>query len=190
MRLCRDFLVRELMLNATVELVGAAPASEAAGQVVALRPDVLLLDAEAAGARQLPMGLKAYLPDLRVIACGVSGKEQDRLAWLKAGVSECIREDSSIEKIVTAACRASRGEIVCPPALLKLLPPEHAEAASGQDLVALHAGTLTERERQVLNLAGADLPKKEIARQLGLHPGTVKNYVHRILRKLGAPDQG
>jgi DNA-binding NarL/FixJ family response regulator len=186
MRLYRDFIVRELVLDATVELVGAAPAAEAAAQVVALRPDVLLLDTEAAGARQLPMGLRAYLPELRVVACGVSGKPQDQLAWLKAGVAECVREDSPLEKIVTAACRAWRDEILCPPALLALLPGGGAQVA-GQGFVALRTAGLTARERQILNLVGAGLPNAEIARQLGLQPGTVKNHLHRMLRKLGMP---
>ena len=181
MRLTRDFLVRELVLDASVELVGAAPASEAPAQMVALRPDVLLLDAEAAGARHLPMGLKAYLPELRVVACGVSGKPQDHLAWLKAGVAECVREDSPLENIVTAACRVWRDEIVCPPALLARLPG----ADAGQEFVALRAAGLTARERQILNLVGAGLPNREIARQLGLQPGTVKNHLHRMLRKFG-----
>lgn len=58
MRLYRDFLVHELVLSGTVDLIGAAPAADAAAQVVALQPDILLLDVEASGARRLSTGLR------------------------------------------------------------------------------------------------------------------------------------
>ena len=45
---------------------------------------------------------------------------------------------------------------------------------------------LTRREREVALLVGAGMSNKEIARQLGLSDGTVKLYVHSILRKTGA----
>jgi DNA-binding NarL/FixJ family response regulator len=45
---------------------------------------------------------------------------------------------------------------------------------------------LTRREREVALLLGTGMSNKEIARQLGLNDGTVKLYVHSILRKTGA----
>jgi DNA-binding NarL/FixJ family response regulator len=44
---------------------------------------------------------------------------------------------------------------------------------------------LSPRERAVALLIGGGLSNKDIARELGLSPGTVKNYVHSILQKLG-----
>ena len=45
---------------------------------------------------------------------------------------------------------------------------------------------LTRRESEVLLLVGTGMSNKEIARQLGLSPGTVKLHVHRIFQKTGA----
>jgi DNA-binding NarL/FixJ family response regulator len=44
---------------------------------------------------------------------------------------------------------------------------------------------LSPRERAVALLIGGGLSNKEVARELGLSPGTVKNHVHSILQKLG-----
>jgi DNA-binding NarL/FixJ family response regulator len=44
---------------------------------------------------------------------------------------------------------------------------------------------LSPRERAVALLIGGGLSNKEVARELGLSPGTVKNHVQSILRKLG-----
>lgn len=189
MRLYRDFLVQRLLADERVELVGAAPVAAAAAQVVALRPDVLLLDAEAPGAQMLPHSLRAYLPGLRVVACAVQGKPQDNLAWLRAGVADCVREDCSLDEVVRAVDRAWRDEVVATAALSRFTPSDPAGAGVGGTPAAIQAGSLTQRERQVLSLVGANLPNKEIARQLGLHPSTVKNYVHRILHKLGMADR-
>ena len=44
---------------------------------------------------------------------------------------------------------------------------------------------LSPRERAVALLIGGGLSNKEVARELGLTPGTVKGHVHNILQKLG-----
>jgi two-component system response regulator DesR len=54
-------------------------------------------------------------------------------------------------------------------------------------VAALHGETnpLTQRQRDVLRLAGAGVPATEIARQLFLSPGTVRNYLSAAIRKTG-----
>jgi DNA-binding NarL/FixJ family response regulator len=48
---------------------------------------------------------------------------------------------------------------------------------------------LTRREQQLIPLIGRGMTNKEIATQLSLSEQTVKNHVHRILRKVGAEDR-
>ena len=45
---------------------------------------------------------------------------------------------------------------------------------------------LTRRETEILLLVGSGMSNKEVARQLGLSPGTVKLHVHSIFQKTGA----
>ena len=47
----------------------------------------------------------------------------------------------------------------------------------------------TLREREILRLIAAGQTNQQIARHLHLSPGTVKNYVARLLKKLDAPDR-
>jgi DNA-binding NarL/FixJ family response regulator len=44
---------------------------------------------------------------------------------------------------------------------------------------------LTPREREILLLVGRGWSNKDVARELGLRPGTVKIHVHSIFVKLG-----
>jgi DNA-binding NarL/FixJ family response regulator len=48
---------------------------------------------------------------------------------------------------------------------------------------------LTRREQQLIPLIGRGMTNKEIAAQFGLSEETVKNHVHRILRKVGVEDR-
>ena len=48
---------------------------------------------------------------------------------------------------------------------------------------------LTRREQQLVKMISQGPSNKEIANQLNLSEQTVKNHIHRILRKLGASDR-
>jgi DNA-binding NarL/FixJ family response regulator len=48
---------------------------------------------------------------------------------------------------------------------------------------------LTRREQQLVQMIGRGLTNKEISAELNLSENTVKNHVHRMLRKVGANDR-
>jgi len=48
---------------------------------------------------------------------------------------------------------------------------------------------LTPREREVLDLIAEGMTNKEIARKLGIGPGTVKAHVEKLIAKLGVADR-
>jgi DNA-binding NarL/FixJ family response regulator len=56
-------------------------------------------------------------------------------------------------------------------------------------IVIKHNLGLTRREQQLIHMIGRGLTNKEIAVELGLSEQTIKNHVHRMLRKLGANDR-
>jgi DNA-binding NarL/FixJ family response regulator len=100
---------------------------------------------------------------------------------LRAGATGFISRDSSVGDLSRAIIAAGRGEIV--------LPPELATQA----LVALARGerepeepgvSLTEREREVLNLLAKGLTNKDIAQSLILSVRTVEAHLHNIYGKL------
>jgi len=63
---------------------------------------------------------------------------------------------------------------------LRVIDPELATEAWAE------ADPLTDRERQVLRLAGEGMPSSDIALDLGLSEGTVRNYLSEAISKLGA----
>jgi len=85
-----------------------------------------------------------------------------------------VATDASPETLVDGVRRLARGEPV--------LDVELAVAA----LTAARANPLTDREREVLRLARDGVPPREIAKRLYLSAGTVRNYLARIVAKMGA----
>lgn len=84
----------------------------------------------------------------------------------------------------------AKGEAVCPPCLSAAL---FRSAASQTGLAYSPAFRsdfgLSVREQQLVNLIRLGLTNKEIATRLTLSEQTVKNHVHRVLRKVGASDR-
>ena len=78
---------------------------------------------------------------------------------------------------------------VCPPQLGLALFDHLAQQARVPSFHLRHTLGLTRREQQLVQLIGLGLTNKEIANQLNLSEQTVKNHVHRMLRKVGASDR-
>ncbi len=87
----------------------------------------------------------------------------------------------SIERIESAIRALADGLVVIDPALLGILT-----ATDDADMHFIPADNLTPREAQVLQRIAEGLPNKQIARDLGISPNTVKFHVNAILTKLNA----
>jgi len=92
--------------------------------------------------------------------------------------------------VVAAVRNVANGGAVCPIKLCTSL--FEYVARQGSQLPSLHAKLnlgLTNREQQLVLLMGRGLTNKEIAEQLQLAEQTVRNHVHRVLRKVGVSDR-
>lgn len=94
---------------------------------------------------------------------------------LDAGVRGYLLKDAPSAQLATALRQVHAGG--------RAVDPQLAVAAWGE------IDPLTERERQVLRLAGEGVPSPEIARQLNLSQGTVRNYLSDAIGKLGAANR-
>ena len=192
-RLLREALVRMLSREVDFCVVGASGLnSQTVQQVGKLRPDVLLADSGMSSMADLGLipALREALPELRIVMIDM---EEDREKFFHAvcdGVVGYLQQDASAREVMAAVRSVARGEAVCPPTLcMTLFRYIHTQSTQIPRLQLRRDLTLTRREQQHIQMISRGLTNKEIACELHLSEQTVKNHVHRILRKVGASDR-
>jgi two-component system response regulator DesR len=174
----RGALSALLGLESDMEVLATcADGHDAWAQVQRLRPDVLVSDIEMPGLTGLELAMRvreSSMPCKVVIVTTFARSGYLRRA-LDAGVVGYLLKDSPAEQLADAVRKVHRGGRVIDPQL------------------ALEAWTeadpLNERERQVLRLAGEGLSAAQIANQLSLSHGTVRNYLSEAIGKLHAANR-
>ncbi|MEM9557486.1 MAG: response regulator transcription factor [Acidobacteriota bacterium] len=174
----RGALAALLELEADLEVVGqAADGAEALRLAHELHPDVVLTDIEmptrtglelAADLRELPAQ-----PRVVILTTFARGGYLRRA--MDAGATGYLLKDAPASELAEAIRRVHRG--------LKVVDPELALAAWSEP------DPLTDRERQVLRLAGDGRTNAQIAAELHLSEGTVRNYLSEAIGKLGAQNR-
>jgi DNA-binding NarL/FixJ family response regulator len=192
-RLLREALLRILGKRNDLSMVGACGySSSAMNEVVASQPRVVVLDSVrlALGPALLLRLINQSLPNARTVMIGMESREEDFLNAVREGVAGYVLREASAAEVSNALHAVAVGESVCPPCFMaKLFQHAAQHLALRQNLWALNPSRLSRREQQLLTLLCAGLTNKEIANQLHLSEHTVKNHVHRILRKTGTTDR-
>jgi two-component system response regulator DesR len=141
------------------------------------RPDVAVGDIALPGSTSVPALCRTLCEELT--ECGIlvllenDVTSSRALAQLAPRVG-LIGTDASPAELVESIRQLAAGKVVMDPRLAVAV------------VAATETNPLTEREREVLRLAAAGLPTKEIARRLHLSSGTVRNCLSRVLTKTGA----
>lgn len=129
----------------------------------------------------------------RSIKCILVAMEDDQQRFLTAirlGALGYVLQEASAVEVVNAIRCVAQGEAVCPARYARILFDYFASQPSS--LPNTRARTqlgLTRREQQLVPLIDQGMTNKEIGNQLNISEQTVKNHVHRILRKVGAEDR-
>lgn len=151
--------------------------------------DVILISTRLAdeGALVLTQALTEEQPSVSVLLLGLTENKERVLRYIEAGASGYVKRNDSVDDLVEKI-RALREEKVhvspkIAAALIERLSELAQMFASLESSVVEEAG-LTPRELQVLDLIGKGKTNQEIADQLVIEVGTVKNHVHSILDKL------
>lgn len=172
----RGALSALLSMEEDIEIVAeAARGDEVLPAALDAFPDVALLDIEMPGGDGLSAAaeLKERLPACRVIILTTFGRAGYLKRAMEAGAVGFLLKDAPATELATAIRRVVNGERVVDPGL----------AAS-----ALSEGgnPLTERERDVLAASADGATIGDIASDLYLSEGTVRNYLSTAIKKLGA----
>lgn len=143
-----------------------------------LKPDLLVTDIEMPHVTGLELASRVQQADLptRVVIVTTFARAGYLRRALDAGVRGYLLKDSPSEKLAQALREVHAGG--------RAVAPELAVDAWREQ-----ADPLTERERAVLRLAGEGKSSSEIAEQLHLSAGTVRNYLSEAIGKLGASNR-
>lgn len=162
-----------LELEDDIEIVGRCANGREALPLLA-EADVVLTDIEMPEMTGLELATRAAQvdPSPRVVILTTFGRPGYLRRALDAGVRGFLLKDAPSERLATSIRNVHRGARVIDPELA-------AQAWSDAD-------PLTDRERQVLRLAADGLSSAEIASELSLSDGTVRNYLSEIIGKLEA----
>jgi len=166
-----------LELEADISVVAQARnGKEALEAVLVHRPDVFITDIEMPEMTGLDVASELKKHSVtRVIIVTTFARAGYLRRALEAGASGYLLKDSPARELANAVRRVHQG--------LRVVDPELAvEAWSEPD-------PLTERERQVLRLAGDGVTSSDIASRLELSEGTVRNYLSEAISKLGAANR-
>ena len=170
----RGALAALLALEPDIEVDGALAEREGAWrELQRLRPDVLVTDIEMPGLTGLELAQRIQRHELpvKVVIVTTFARGGFLRRALEAGVAGYLLKDAPAERLAEALRQVHRGG--------RAIDPELALEAWGE------ADPLNERERQVLRLAGEGRSSAEIAAQLNLSQGTVRNYLSEAIGKLG-----
>lgn len=127
---------------------------------------------------------------VHVVIIGMEDDEPTFFAAVQAGVAGYLLKDASAADVVAAIRAVTNGEAVSPPRLSRALFRRFAENPSpGLDLGMPVELRLTRRQQQLMPMIAQGLTNKEIASHLNLSEQTIKNHVHRMMRKCGAEDR-
>ncbi len=180
----RRGLIDLLSSDPELDVIGeAGSVAEALARIPALEPDVAVLDVRLPDGNgiELCRDLLSRLPDLRCLMLTSFTSDEAMLDAILAGASGYVVKDIKGMELASAINEVGSGRsLLDNRAAAALMAKLRGE---GEDTDPLSG--LTGQERILLNLLGEGLTNKQIATQMFLAEKTVKNYVSRLLAKLG-----
>ncbi|HSJ50056.1 MAG TPA: response regulator transcription factor [Actinomycetota bacterium] len=177
-----------------MEVVGeAADGHEAVAEARRARPDVVLMDI------RMPKmdGIEATrlitedeaTSTCRVLILTTYDLDEYVFRGLRAGASGFLLKDVAPEDLVKAIRVVADGESLLSPSVTRRLIEEFVRTPDATAEIPPGLNTLTEREREILELIGHGLANREIAERLYLSMATVKTHVNRVFSKLDLRDR-
>jgi two-component system response regulator DesR len=167
-----------LAIERDIEVVGRAHnGREALEMVRSLAPDIVLTDIEMPEMTGLDLALAIHAEHARsrVVILTTFARPGYLRRALDAGASGYLLKDAPSDRLADAIRRVHAGG--------RAIDPELAAEAWGEH------DPLSDRERQVLRLAGEGRSGPEIATELRLSEGTVRNYLSEAISKVGGKNR-
>lgn len=154
--------------------------------------DLVLVDAALAHTVLAKIHRSSETHAPKLVVMDAEETKETLLPFFEAGAAGYIPKGASPKETIRALDDIQAGRPDMPPhiasalvARMRELALQQADAMPDGDAPPQIHATLTQREQEILELIGNGLSNQEIAAQLTIELGTVKNHVHKILKKLG-----
>lgn len=167
----------------------ASSEEEAIKQALELEPDIVLMDIRLSGGSGIEacQQIKEQRPDIKVLMLTSFAEDELLFSAIRAGATGYLLKQVNSNDLVRAIEAASRGESMLDPSLTQRVFVEVRRSIKKEEAVAFT--DLTGQEKQVLSLIAGGKTNREIAADLFLSEGTVRNYVSSILSKLNVSNR-
>ena len=163
---------------------GAGSARDAIQKTEALKPDVVVMDIRLPGTSGIEAceQIVTKYPKIKVIMLTSYAEDEMLFSAIRAGASGYVLKQIGSDDLVKALEAVGRGEALLDPAVTQRVFQEVRRAVKNEEASAF--SQLSQQEKHVLLLVSEGRTNREIAKQLFLGEGTVRNYVSSILSKL------
>ncbi len=186
----RDGLEMLMKLEREIQVVGKAQDGAQALQLATqYQPDLILMDLKMPGMNgiEATRQIHAVFPQIKILVLTTYDDDEWVMDALRAGASGYLLKDTPREQVIQAVRGTLAGKSFVDPAVAGKLIQQVANPQTKP--VSALTSKLTEREVDVLRLVARGLNNADIAEQLHLSEGTVRNYISTILDKLDVRDR-
>lgn len=156
-------------------------------------PHIVLMDIkmpEMDGAKTTKL-IKQDFPNIKIIVLTTFNDDEYIYEALKNGASGYLLKDATPQEIANAVRTVYNGGALIQPEVATKVISKFSEMAKGSiaERVDNRVELLTSRERDICRLVGEGKNNKELAKELYLSEGTIKNHITKILNKLELRDR-
>ncbi|MEW5958985.1 MAG: response regulator transcription factor [Chloroflexota bacterium] len=173
-----------------LEVVGVARDGAAALELIPqTKPDLVLMDLKMPGMNgiQATREIRNHYPHVRVLVLTTYDADEWVFDAIRSGAAGYLLKDTPGEELIAAVKGTVEGKTHVDPAVAGKLFNQVAQSQTSPNTTI--ATELSDRERDVLRLLARGLNNTDIAQQLHLSEGTVRNYVSAVFAKLGVSDR-
>jgi DNA-binding NarL/FixJ family response regulator len=179
--------IRQFLEHASdIDVIAEADDGEVARNLIARhKPDVAVLDIQMPQATgiEVTRWIRANCPEVGVLVLTAYDDDPYVMAVLQAGANGYVLKTASPTEIVQAVRDVNEGKSALDPVIAQKLM-RHISGQRPSDEIAYEA--LTDRELEVLTLAGKGFTNKAIGMQLGISDRTVQGHLAKTYSKLQA----
>jgi two-component system response regulator DevR len=176
--------LRALLEHAGLEVVGeAGTAGEGQVRILAIRPDVAILDGRLPDGSGIDVCRDVQSADPSIACLILTSYDDDEalFAAIMAGAAGYVLKQVRGHDLVEGVRRVAAGQSLLDPAVTQRVLARLREGPTQDPRLA----ALSEQERKVLDLIAEGLTNRQIGSRMFLAEKTVKNYVSQLLAKLG-----